>query len=219
MIDLKSARHWARAIQEAVLKENGRAVDATMGTGGDTEALCILAGEHGRVDAFDIQQEALDRTEARLREHGLSGRAVLHLTGHEHMRELVQPGLDLVTFNLGWLPGSRDKTITTHLETTLQALSAALDLLKKGGVITLCAYPGHDEGSRELNEILKWTESLPSQEVQVMLQRYMNQPAAPALIALVKLREQITLPEWPDNVEDKQNTSGEKSGEAEDDWL
>lgn len=194
MIDLESARHWARRLQISALGENGRAVDATMGTGGDTEALCVLAGPGGHVDAFDIQQLALDRTEARLRAGCLEKRASLHLAGHERMEEFVAPGIDLTVFNLGWLPGSPDKTLTTHLETTLQALAAALRLTKKGGLITLCAYPGHDEGRRELEKILGWAESLASNEVQVMLQRYVNQPTAPALLALVKLKDQVVLP-------------------------
>ena len=194
MIDLESARHWARRLQEQALHENGRAVDATMGTGGDTEALCLLAGPGGHVDAFDIQQLALDRTRARLRESGLEDRASLHLTGHEHMEELVTPGIDLAVFNLGWLPGSPDKTVTTRLETTLQALAAALRLVRKSGLITVCAYPGHAEGQRELDSILAWTACLRSDEVQVMLQRYVNQPTAPALLAMVKLKDRVILP-------------------------
>lgn len=194
MIDLESARHWARRLQQSALYEGARAVDATMGTGGDTEALCRLAGPGGHVDAFDIQQLALDRTLARLRDSGLEERASLYLAGHEHMEAFVKPGIDLAVFNLGWLPGSPDKTVTTRLETTLQALGAALRLTKKGGLVTVCAYPGHDEGRRELESILEWTGSLASDEVQVMLQRYVNQPSAPALLAFVKLKEQVNLP-------------------------
>ena len=191
---LRSARFLCAEALERILSPGDRVIDATMGNGHDTLRLCELVGEEGHVDAFDIQQLALDRTMARLRESGLDDRVSLHLTGHENMEEFVTPGVDLTVFNLGWLPGSPDKTVTTRLETTLRALEAALRIARKGGLITVCAYPGHAEGQRELDSILAWTERLRSDEVQVMLQRYVNQPSAPALLALVKLKEQVTLP-------------------------
>ena len=63
---LKNARHLAARYMEDILREGDVAVDATMGNGGDTAFLCKLVGETGHVYAFDVQQEALDRTAARL---------------------------------------------------------------------------------------------------------------------------------------------------------
>ena len=191
MIDLMSARHWARALQEKALPPGGTAVDATMGNGGDTEALCRLAGAFGRVYAFDVQPQALAATRCRLAAAGMEARAQLFLMGHQQMARVVPWGVDLAVFNLGWLPGAADKGITTRAETTLQALEAALSLLKKGGLITLCAYPGHAEGEREMKQVLGWARSLDGAFVQVMEQRYLNQPTAPALIALAKLQESV----------------------------
>ena len=195
MLDMQSARHWARALQEKALPPGGIAVDATMGNGGDTEALCRLAAAQGQVYAFDIQPQALFATRRRLATAGLEERARLYLMGHEQMARVVPPGVDLVVFNLGWLPGAADKAVTTRAETTLQALEAALGLLKKGGLITLCAYPGHAEGARELRKVLDWAQGLDGNRVQVMAQRYLNQSAAPALIALVKLKESVLINE------------------------
>ena len=62
---LKNARHLAARYMEDILREGDVAVDATMGNGGDTAFLCKLVGETGHVYAFDVQQEALDRTAAR----------------------------------------------------------------------------------------------------------------------------------------------------------
>ena len=42
-------------------------IDATMGNGNDTVLLSRLAGENGRVLAFDIQKQALEHTEERLK--------------------------------------------------------------------------------------------------------------------------------------------------------
>ena len=55
------------------------------GKGNDTLFLCELAGENGKVLAFDIQQEALDATRELLRTHGKEQQAELILDGHEHM--------------------------------------------------------------------------------------------------------------------------------------
>lgn len=191
MVDLQSARHWARALQEKAAHEGAVAVDATMGNGGDTEALCRLVGESGLVYAFDVQPAALEATRRRLEGAGLGQRARLNLLGHEHMAQAAPQGVDLIVFNLGWLPGAADKGLTTRWETTRQALQAALALLKKGGLITLCAYPCHQEGARELQQACQWAQGLDGGEVQVMLQRYINQPTAPALLALVKLKENL----------------------------
>lgn len=86
---LKNARHLAARYMEDILREGDVAVDATMGNGGDTAFLCKLVGETGHVYAFDVQQEALDRTAARLEEAGMRSRATLILAGHETMRDHV----------------------------------------------------------------------------------------------------------------------------------
>lgn len=185
MVDMQSARHWARALQEKALSPGGVAVDATMGNGGDTLALCQLAGPEGKVYAFDVQPQALESTRLKLEDAGFAQRAQLFLTGHENMAALVPPGVDLIVFNLGWLPGSPHE-LTTQTQTTLKALSAAFSLLKKGALITLCAYPGHDEGAREMQAVLAWARSLCPDKAQVMVQQYLDQPNAPALIAIVK---------------------------------
>ena len=75
-------------------------------------------------------------------------RCTLYAEGHEHLSERVTVPIRTATFNLGWLPGG-DKRITTHWETTRAAISAALSLLVKGGVCTICAYPGHAAGDEE----------------------------------------------------------------------
>lgn len=183
-IDLGSARHWARAYQEEALYDGAVAVDATMGNGGDTLAFCQSVGEKGRIYAFDVQETALTNTRARLEEAGVCSRARLFLAGHETMGEHVPERVDLVAFNLGWLPGA-DKTLTTRAQTTLKALSAAFLLLKPGGLITVCAYPGHEEGARELATVLAWAKALPGSVAQTLVKSYLNQPpAAPVLIVL-----------------------------------
>ena len=101
------------------------------------------------------------------------------------MRKHVEGPVDAVLFNLGWLPGG-DHSCTTRLETTLAAVSECLELLAPGGLMTICAYPGHEEGARELNALLDWAENLNSARYSAMVRRYVNQKTScpPVLFAI-----------------------------------
>lgn len=183
--DFRSARFWAREMIEQAMFEGACAVDATMGNGHDTQWLCELAGATGRVYAFDVQPEAVRRTEERLAEAGLADRARLFCAGHERMAELVPEPVDAVVFNLGWLPGA-EHGVTTRVETTLQAVEAALSLLKEDGLMTVCIYPGHDEGARELQALMHWAEALDPRLYDALVKTYLNQPNDPPRMLAVK---------------------------------
>lgn len=186
--DFRSARFWAREMIEGAMFEGARAIDATMGNGHDTLWLCELAGENGRIYAFDIQPEAVDRTRDRLAEAGLSERAELFCAGHERMCEFVPESVDAIVFNLGWLPGA-EHGVTTHTETTLKAVEAALSLLKEDALMTVCIYPGHDEGARELGALLEWGASLDDRRYDVLLKTYLNQPNNPPRMMAVRKKK------------------------------
>lgn len=183
--DFRSARFWAAELIEPALRDGARAVDATMGNGQDTLWLCRRVGEAGRVYAFDVQPEAVARTRQRLEDAGVAQRAELHCLGHERMAEVVPGPVDAVMFNLGWLPGAAH-AVTTRTETTLLAVNAALGLLKPDGLLTVCVYPGHPEGTRELEALTHWAETLDPRRFDALLRRYMNQPNDPPQLIAVK---------------------------------
>ena len=149
-------------------------VDATCGNGHDTQFLCTLAGPAGHVLGLDIQQQAVDNTNARLAAagYGAVGRAVLH--DHARLAELVQPGTaDCVLFNFGWLPGA-DHTVFSHAESSIPALEAALDALRPGGVLSAILYSGRVIGSDEKTEILHWMRTLPLTRCTVLVCDFAN---------------------------------------------
>ena len=183
--DLKSARHWAEELLRQAVGEGARVIDGTMGNGHDTLWLASLVGETGRVYGFDIQAEAVERTRGRLEEAGLLDRATLLHAGHERIAELVPEPVDAAVFNLGWLPGA-DKSLRTHVDTTLAAVNAALDKLKEGGLLTVCAYPGHEEGRVERDALIQWAQSLPPAQYGAMIRAYLNQPNDPPVLFAVK---------------------------------
>ncbi len=182
---LSNARSLAHDAVRRVLRPGMRAVDATMGNGHDTLFLSRLVGQSGGVDAFDVQERALAATRARLLEAGVSQCVLLHLLGHERMADVVAPGVHAVLFNLGWLPGG-DKSVTTHVSTTLAALDAALSLLAPGGILSVCIYPGHEEGARELAAIAAWASGLSVREHTALLHSFLNHPSNPPAFLLVQ---------------------------------
>jgi len=187
-IDFRSARFWAREMIEGAMFDGARAVDATMGNGHDTQWLCELAGENGCVYAFDVQQEAVNRTAERLAAAGLEQRARLFCQGHEHMSELVPEPVDAIVFNLGWLPGA-EHGVTTRTDTTLQAVNAALQVLRENGLMTICIYPGHEEGTRELHALLEWASKLDDKRYDALLKTYVNQPNDPPQMLAIRKKK------------------------------
>lgn len=186
--DFRSARFWAKELIEGALYDGAAVIDATMGNGHDTQWLCELVGENGRVWAFDVQQDAVERTHERLVQAGVESRAVLQCIGHQHMAGVVRQPVDAVVFNLGWLPGA-EHGVTTLTQTTLQAVNAALELLKEDGLLTICVYPGHEEGTREKHALIEWAQQLDGRLYDAMLKTYLNQPNDPPLLIAVKKKK------------------------------
>ena len=183
--DFKSARFWAKEIIENAVFPGACAIDATMGNGHDTAWLCELVGESGKVYAFDVQQEAVDRTAVRLEQAGFRQRAELFCLGHEHMAEVIHQQADAIVFNLGWLPGA-EHGVTTQTSTTFLAGEAALSLLKEEAIMTICIYPGHEEGTKELHALLDWAAKLDDRRYDAMIKCYVNQPNDPPRMLAIR---------------------------------
>lgn len=177
--ELRSARYLAADCLRQVVRAGDHVIDATMGNGHDTLMLAQLVGETGHVTGFDVQEAAVESSRRLLTEQGMIDRCTLHVLGHEHMAERVESPVRAVVFNLGWLPGG-DKSVTTHWETTKKAVSAALSLIEKGGVVTICAYPGHAAGDEERHALMEYLSALRPQEYNVLHHRFLNAgPGAP----------------------------------------
>lgn len=149
-------------------------MDATCGNGHDTQFLCTLAGPAGHVLGLDIQQQAVDNTNARLAAagYGAVGRVVLH--DHARLAELVQPGTaDCVLFNFGWLPGAEHDVHSTA-DGSVPALRAALEALRPGGVLAAVLYSGKVIGDAEKQAALAFFKALPLTQYTVLVCEFAN---------------------------------------------
>ena len=158
-------------------------VDATMGNGHDTLFLAKLAKQ---VYAFDIQEQALEKTSQRLQEAGLSN-VDLILQGHETVDQFVTE-VKAAIFNLGYLP-SADKSIITQPQTTLEALEKLCQMLIKGGRIAIMIYYGHEGGDIERDAVLDFVSQLPQQEYTATIYRTLNQINNPPFLVMIEKLE------------------------------
>ena len=176
---------WSHELFRLQVKPGGTYIDATMGNGHDTQFLCELAGETGKVLAFDIQEQALETTEKRLLEAGLRERAGLVLNSHIHMENYVEAEtVDGIYFNFGYLPGGKHE-LATKADTSVLAVESGLKLLKKGGVMALCIYSGGDTGFEEKDRILEFLKNLDSRKYFVIVNQYYNRENNPPIPAFV----------------------------------
>lgn len=163
----------------AHLKTGDVAVDFTMGNGGDTAFLSQTVGESGKVHAFDIQEQALASTRARLAELGCPSNVELHLASHHRVLEFVNEPIKAGMFNLGYLPRSGRKEVTTMRETTLPAVKAAISLLSPDGILLVAIYPGHEEGRLEGEMLGEYFATLDRRKLCASCFRIVNSPTSP----------------------------------------
>ena len=182
MIDLLALQ---KSFILAHLGKGDTAVDFTMGNGHDTAFLSKTVGERGRVFAFDVQEQALACTEARLVGEDCPANYTLILDSHHNIKKYVKEPIRAGMFNLGFLPGS-DKQITTMRETTMPAIEAAIDLLDHGGVLLVAVYPGHAEGEAEGKMVLDYFATLDKRQICCTLIRILNSPTSPFFVVVEK---------------------------------
>jgi tRNA G37 N-methylase Trm5 len=152
-----------------------------MGNGHDTEFLSKTVGENGKVYAFDIQKAAVESTEKNLKAAGCPENYVLINDSHHNLKKYITEPIKAGMFNLGYLPGG-DKSITTMRETTLPAISDAIDMLGKDACLNIAVYPGHKEGELEGEEICEMLSKLSRYKLCVTKVKILNSPTSPYFI-------------------------------------
>ena len=176
---------WCANFIRQQVQEGDFCIDATMGNGNDTLLLTQLCGKSGKVLAFDIQKQALETTKKKLTAAHVPENYKLLLESHANMAEYANPdSVSCIVFNFGYLPGG-DHTLATRGETSIEALTQSLTLLKKGGMISLCIYSGGYSGFEERDQILAWLKELDSRKYLVIKSDYYNRPNNPPIPVLI----------------------------------
>jgi predicted methyltransferase len=198
--------HLANIVSQAqktlteILQPGDLAVDLTAGNGSDTLFLAEAVGPKGRVLAFDVQEQALVATTAKLRQAGVavvrsdsfgSPVAKIGVTlvagSHESLPDYLDAPVKGIIANLGYLPGG-DRSIVTRPESTVTALNHAIIALMIGGRLTVVVYPGHPGGAEESAQVDNMFASLPLKKWNVLRIEVPNSNAAPYLLVAEKRR-------------------------------
>jgi len=184
-IDL-AHRYWRE-----VLAEGDTVIDATCGNGHDTLFLAesSLATGLCRIYSLDLQFDAIKKAKeyiySKLQDDVCDN---IHFVQQCHAvfpKEITKHSVKLVIYNLGYLPGG-DKSITTNVDSTLQSVNSAMDLLVDGGVISITCYPGHPEGEREQDALVDLLRNLDPTVWSCCHHRWCNRNKSPSLLLIQK---------------------------------
>ncbi len=164
-----------RTIVENYVKIKNVAVDCTLGRGNDAIFLSTL---FNKVYAFEIQEEAIIDFKEK------NSKVIVFKESHENIN-LITEDIDFVIYNLGYLPKG-DKSITTNAESTIISVKNAMKKLCKWGIIIIITYPGHEEGKREQEELLRFLKNVDKSIWGVMSHEMVNREKSPSLILIEK---------------------------------
>lgn len=176
----------AHALWQTIIKSGDTLVDATLGNGQDTLVLAKMLKGEGKLIGYDIQQEALLKTQKNLEENltpfEKNITIELNLACHSQI-EVKDP--KIIVYNLGYLPGS-DKSLTTHNHTTLQSIKRAEELIVSRGVISITLYPGHEAGLLEQEAVIAHIQSLSKKLWDIIWITWPNRIRGPSIVLCQK---------------------------------
>ncbi len=173
--DISLISHY---IIKEFLENKDVAIDATLGNGYDTD---FLSENFKEVYSFEIQKCACENYVKRKNKN-----VNVINESHDLLKKYVSTNVDCIMYNLGFLPGG-NKEVTTKHETSLKSIKEGIELLRSGGIITICLYRGHDEGKEEERIIMPYIKSLSKAQFGVMYHSFLNRSKdAPILIAIEK---------------------------------
>lgn len=190
---LKRVIPYAHTLLKELVQVGDTVIDATCGNGHDTLVLSECVAETGTVYGFDIQAQALEETRRRLTVHNQPERLLIqdsHANLLNHLKVQDYHNITAAIFNLGYLPGG-DKSIITTPQSTLDAVQVILEHLKKGGLLILVIYHGHEGGSDERDQLLTYVQSLEQKDYDVLQYGFVNQKNNPPFIIAIEKKRML----------------------------
>ncbi|KGX86765.1 tRNA (mnm(5)s(2)U34)-methyltransferase [Pontibacillus litoralis] len=178
---------YAHYLLENSVEKGELVLDGTAGNGHDTLFLSSLVGEEGHVLSFDIQQQAINATKAKLNEKKITNVTLIH-DSHEKIHTYMPSEHEQIggaIYNLGYLPGS-DKSIITTPNTTLASIQTTLQYLKQHRLLVLVVYHGHPGGEEEKEALMKYLATLDQKHYSVLRYGFINQANNPPFILAIE---------------------------------
>lgn len=170
----------------AHLKAGDTCADFTMGNGHDTSFLSKTVGQNGKVYAFDIQEGALKSAKETLIKDSCPENYILIHDSHHNAKNYIDGKIKAGMFNLGYLPGSGNKALTTKRETTLPAVKDAIEMLDSDGILLIAVYPGHEEGYLEGLMLEEYFRTIDRREMSISRFQIINSPTSPYFFIIEK---------------------------------
>lgn len=160
------------------------AVDMTVGNGNDICNICSIVGKDSEIYGFDISKDAINTSTEKLKIYDYM-KLNLILDGHENIKSYINDKLDLVVYNLGYLPKG-NKNITTDYKTVIKSLNKVFEILNKNGLIIITFYPGHESGKLESIEIEKYLEKKDQKKYRILKLDFINQVNNPPYVIVIE---------------------------------
>ena len=121
---IRSTTQTALLFISQYLHNGDTVIDATCGNGHDPLALAKMGA--GKIYAFDVQETAISNTGSLLTKENIPLDNVhLILDSHANMCNYIKEKVQVVVFNLGYLP-SADKSVTTSTLTSSPAVCSSV---------------------------------------------------------------------------------------------
>lgn len=191
MININNAVQFQHLLWDHIMQEAHVVVDATCGNGHDLLYLAEHANDGCHLYGIDIQSDAIAKSQELLR-HTLKDRriSITFIQGSHELaieEQISEDSIDLLIFNLGYLPGGNHSIITT-CEKTIQALENAIPKLSKQGIITLVVYPGTASGKNEQLCLEEFLSGLDQSKHNVCHWKPLNQRNNPPELYMIQVR-------------------------------
>lgn len=177
----------AQDYASTAITKGDRVIDGTAGNGSDTVFLAEKVGQTGQVYAFDIQEDAIKNTKAKISEKAYENIVQLIQDSHANIDQYVEGPISCAMFNLGYLPKG-DPAIITKGDSSVKALKKSLELLKVKGIITICIYTSHKGGLEEASIVEAYLEELDKHKYKVLKYSCLNDHSSPYIILITRMK-------------------------------
>lgn len=191
MININNAVQFQHLIWDRSMKKAKVVVDATCGNGHDLLYLAKRAQKGCHLYGIDIQMKAIKSSKDLLQSNDIAPEVSLTFIHDSHdlalAHQLKDKVIDLMIFNLGYLPGSNHEIITKPHH-TIDAIKEGLNKLSKSGIITIVAYPGTSEGMDEMKSLISYLSDLEQKLYNVCHWQPLNQVNNPPELFILQKR-------------------------------